>query len=509
MSVRIDAQDPRYSSLLKGHNLRWPASPSDAVRSIEICENTSDVASALQRTVDAGLRPTVRSGGHCYEDFVANNPGGVLLDLSLMTASYMAGDPGRYRISAGKQLGDAYLDLFKRHGVTIPAGSCYTVGAGGHITGGGYGLLSRLHGLTVDWLSAVDIVTIDANGKAQLVRANKTEHADLFRACRGAGGGNFGVITAYYFDKLPIPPQEVINGGISFDWAAMTEARFVDLVLKFGDYWATRGTQQDTWGLFSILNMSHDFINLSFQFCNPDGSCRDLSVLNEFLDRFEDCNGSPEHLTIQGDKVIPRKPPSASETCPGPHALTRRGWLEATVEEGGGSRGERAKYKSAYMKQNFTAAEAKRIYKHMTRTGERAEFKRCILAIDSFGGAVNRQAMPAETSCFQRSSIMKLQFLSFWEDPAEDGGRIRWMREFYTDLYSGEEVPARYAGTPYPGQRYEGCYINYPDNDMLAYSFWPQLYYGEGDLYPFLQDVKQRYDPHNVFHHAMSIRPKA
>ena len=103
---------------------------------------------------------------------------------------------------------------------------------------------------------------------------------------------------------------------------------------------------------------------------------------------------------------------------------------------------------------------------------------------------------------------MKLQYQSYWNNAADDAGRLQWMRDFYTDLYSGENVPARFAGTPYPGKHYEGCYINYPDKDMLQYPFWTDLYYGNGDLYPFLQDVKQRYDPHNVFHHAMSIRPK-
>jgi FAD/FMN-containing dehydrogenase len=60
--------------------------------------------------------------------------------------------------------------------------------------------------------------------------------------------------------------------------------------------------------------------------------------------------------------------------------------------------------------------------------------------------------------------------------------------------------------TPYPNDRYEGCHINYPDKDMLAYNFWPELYYGNQGLYPFLQGVKRRYDPKNVFHHAMSVR---
>ena len=69
----------------------------------------------------------------------------------------------------------------------------------------------------------------------------------------------------------------------------------------------------------------------------------------------------------------------------------------------------------------------------------------------------------------------------------------------------------KYKGTPYPNDHYEGCYCNYPDKDMLAYSFWPELYFGSSNspesLYPFLQEVKRKYDPNNIFHHAMSIRP--
>ncbi len=67
-------------------------------------------------------------------------------------------------------------------------------------------------------------------------------------------------------------------------------------------------------------------------------------------------------------------------------------------------------------------------------------------------------------------------------------------------------MDTKYKGTPYWSNLYEGCYINYPDNDMLAYSFWPQLYYGDQGLVPFLQKVKRRYDPNNIFHHSMSIR---
>jgi len=230
MAITVTQQDPRYQTLKKSRNLRMPASDADFASRIELCETASDTAEALQRIVSAGLRPTVRCGGHCYEDFVVNNPGGAILDFSLLQESPSGEDGARYRINPGKQLGDIYLDLYKRYGVTIPAGTCYSVGAGGHISGGGYGVLSRLHGLTTDWVSAVDILTVDANGKVIQRRVDKQHDPDLFRACRGAGGGNFGVATAFEFELHPIPGQ-VFAGSISFPFE---QARQV--LAAYGDY---------------------------------------------------------------------------------------------------------------------------------------------------------------------------------------------------------------------------------------------------------------------------------
>ena len=182
-------------------------------------------------------------------------------------------------------------------------------------------------------------------------------------------------------------------------------------------------------------------------------------------------------------------------------------WLDATVGGGsGGGETQRAKYKSAYMKKNFTTDEAKCIYKHLTRTIPGVELNGSVLSVDSYGGATNRPALANETSIWQRASIMKLQYMSYWHRTEEDAGRLDWIRQFYSDVYAGANVSKAFAGTPYPGDYYEGCYINYPDRDMLSYTFWPQLYYGENGLYPMLQTVKRRYDPNNVFHHAMSIR---
>ncbi len=181
MSIEtISRNDPRYSTLMKGRNARFPASDADAAGRIELCDNAEDVALALQRAVSEGLRPTVRSGGHCYEDFVYNNPGGVVLDVSMMgETTPLAGAP-KYRIAAGASLGDVYTDLFKRYNVTLPGGTCTSVAAGGHISGGGYGLLSRLHGLTSDWLTAVDILTVDARAEA----ASGSSRTTSLKNCR-------------------------------------------------------------------------------------------------------------------------------------------------------------------------------------------------------------------------------------------------------------------------------------------------------------------------------------
>src|SRR4051794_20895695 len=88
--------------MVRGFNLRFAGNPEY----VQVSGDTDQVVRTVQEAVDGGKRITVRCGGHCYEDFVCDNC------------------------------------------VTIPGGSCYAVGAGGHVTGGGYGLLSRLHGLT-------------------------------------------------------------------------------------------------------------------------------------------------------------------------------------------------------------------------------------------------------------------------------------------------------------------------------------------------------------------------
>jgi FAD/FMN-containing dehydrogenase len=188
------------------------------------------------------------------------------------------------------------------------------------------------------------------------------------------------------------------------------------------------------------------------------------------------------------------------------HTMAHYDWLLAVESDIGGGGSSRAKYKSAYMKRGFTPAEAQCMYKHMTRTIPGADLRSSMVEIDSYGGAINRKSLVDETAAAQRSSVIKLQYQTYWREERDDEAHLTWIRDFYGDMYSSSDVDSKYRTTPYPGDRYDGCYINYPDKDMLAHPFWPQLYYGDQGLYPFLQTVKRRYDPNNIFHHAMSIR---
>ena len=131
---------------------------------------TAQVAETVREAVRAGLRVTVRAGGHCYEDFVSGNHGGVIIDMSQMHGVSRSAD-GTFWLEGGCTNWDVYTELYKRYDATLPSGSCYSVGLGGHVAGPGYGLLSRQFGLTVDYLTAVELVVVNRDRSVSVVTA--------------------------------------------------------------------------------------------------------------------------------------------------------------------------------------------------------------------------------------------------------------------------------------------------------------------------------------------------
>ena len=271
--------DRRYGDFAIGANNRFVGTPDFVIA----VTSPDQVVAAVRDAVSHGQRLAVRSGGHCYENFVANDDVRVVIDLSQMNAiSYDAGRRA-FAVEAGATLEQTYKALFRGWGVTIPGGSCPSVGIGGHIAGGGYGPLSRLHGLTVDHLYAVEVVTVDASGGVRAVVATREPtdpHRDLWWAHTGGGGGNFGVVTRYWFRSpdatsanpaqlLPAPPIELLVADLMFLWPTMTQAGFVTLLRNFGAWQEANSAPDSPYaGLFSQLKPQHQAagtFNLSVQ----------------------------------------------------------------------------------------------------------------------------------------------------------------------------------------------------------------------------------------------------
>src|SRR5262249_41773232 len=242
--VTVSAGDPRYESLVvENYNHRFVGKP-DYIR---LVGTTEQVVDAVGEAVANGRRIAVRSGRHCFEDFTSSPHVEVLLGLSPMSNVYFDAQRGAFAIEAGATLGHVYRTLFSGWGVTIPGGTCFDVGAGGHITGGGYGHLSRRHGLVVDHLDAVEVVVVDATGRARAVVATRDPddpNHDLWWASAGGGGGNFGVWTGFWMpppgagstdpaDLLPKAPTAMRRNIVMWPWEPMTEASWTRLVRNY------------------------------------------------------------------------------------------------------------------------------------------------------------------------------------------------------------------------------------------------------------------------------------
>lgn len=200
----VTPDDPRYPELVTGVNQRWVGTPGR----IRLPRSTAEVVTAVREAVRAGQRISVRGGGHSLADLVYRPEVETVIDLSALDR--VGYDPARraFEVGAGATLLNVYDTLYKNWGVTIPGGLCYSVGVGGHVSGGGFGLLSRAHGLTVDHLEAIEVVVVDADRTVRPVIATREPGdpaRDLLWAYSGGGGGSFGVITRYWF-RTPAGP---------------------------------------------------------------------------------------------------------------------------------------------------------------------------------------------------------------------------------------------------------------------------------------------------------------
>ncbi|AEW98174.1 MULTISPECIES: FAD-dependent oxidoreductase [Streptomycetaceae] len=507
----ITPSDPRYPLYTTGNNQRFVARP-EYVKTIR---STADAEAAVREAVRTGKRVALRSGGHCFADFTSNPQVQVLLDLSEMNA--VGYDPARraFFVEPGARLYNVYEGLYKGWGVTIPGGICWSVGAGGHIAGGGYGLLSRAHGLVVDHLYAVQVVTVGRGGQVRTVVATREPddpNRDLWWAHTGGGGGNFGVVTRYWFRSpgatgtdpsrlLVRAPSTVLVSAAAVDWSELTEAKFARLLKNFGAWHEANSAPTSPYRhLSSLFNVSHKAHGSLGMFTQIDAA---VPGARRMIDDYMAALTAGTGVTLKPlDRAGGELP-----ALPGMLAPRELPWLQASRLVGTDNPTitnptARGAHKSAYMRKNFTDHQIAALYKGMTRP----DFHNpdTMLVLFSFGGQVNAVAENA-TANAQRSSAFKMCLQTFWTDAADDPFYLGWAREVYEDFFAAT------GGVPVIGERTDGCYINYPDRDVTDPARnrsgvpWTTLYY-KGN-YPRLQQVKKRWDPTDFFRHSMSVKP--
>ncbi|ASU79664.1 FAD-binding oxidoreductase [Actinopolyspora erythraea] len=509
-SVKIGPDDLRYPELTRGMNQRWVSKPDH----IRMVATTEQVVKAVQEAASANKRLTVQGGGHCYADFVHNPNVDVVINMSEMNNVYFDQGRSAFVVEAGATLMEVYESLFKIWGVTLPGGMCFSVGMGGHVPGGGYGLLSRKEGLIADHLYAVEVVTVDGSGNAKSVIATREAddpNRDLWWAHTGGGGGNFGVVTRYWFRSpgvtatdpgalLPRPPEELLVNAVSIPWSELDSASFTRLVKNYGTWFENNSAPGSAGAsLSSFLLVNHKANGSAGLLTVVDGSDPNAdSLLRDYLDSlFAGANVRTRPLN---------EPVGEMNAAPELYQPMRLPWLRATRLLGTNNPTlndptMRADYKSGYLKRSFTEKQIATMYEQLTRTDHANP--NSIMVLLSYGGAINSVA-PDATASAQRDSAFKVLVESFWSRKSEDSANVNWCRSIYNGIF------AEKGGYPVPDDRTDGCYINYPDMDITDPEYnksgvpWYKLYYKNN--YPKLQRVKKKYDPTNFFRHSQSIK---
>lgn len=219
--ILFNPQEARFQETLVSFNKRTTVSPSVRV----LCKTSEAVAGCILWAKQNNVPLAMRNGGHSYEGFSQTT--GIVIDVRLMNTIETSESGDMAVVGGGAVLGRVYEAVSKK-GRAIPSGSCPTVGVSGHTTGGGFGLLARPFGLACDSLLSVEIVT----AQGLLMTASETVNPDLFWALRGAGGGNFGIITKLNFKTHAVKNVTTFLSGWSTDKATATR------LLKAWQAWA-------------------------------------------------------------------------------------------------------------------------------------------------------------------------------------------------------------------------------------------------------------------------------
>jgi FAD/FMN-containing dehydrogenase len=434
---------------------------------IAYCASPDDVATCLAFVRRHRVPVAARSGGHSYAGWSSTS--GLIVDVTRMAGVSVSG--GTAVVGAGTHLIDVYSGL-AASGRGVPGGSCPTVGIAGLALGGGVGVVSRAYGLTSDNVLSLEIVTADG----QVRTASPSRNPDLYWACRGGGGGNFGVVTSFTFRTHPV--GEIILFFLSWPWSQ------ADRVITGWQSWAPHAPD----ALWSNLHLA----------AAPGGGTPSIEVGGTYLGSVSGAYAELEKLYA----AVGSDPPSPYlESTTWLHAmLVEAGCVTNTVwtvaechlptQNPAGQFMRASEYaKSDFFTRPLSSGGIGTLLSGLEKLQLVAGAPGGVggIAFDAMGGAVNRVA-PGATAYVHRNALFQAQYTTGWTPGAASAGvanQHAWQRAFWRSM------------RPYAsGQAYQ----NYIDPDLTT---WRQAYYGAN--YARLTRVKAAYDPDRVFTFPQAI----
>ncbi|MGW0334518.1 FAD-binding oxidoreductase [Streptomyces sp. NPDC003011] len=455
-------------TLVRPGDADWPAARQlyntrfDTLKpaAVAYVAHPDDIRTALAYARARGLPVAIRNGGHSYAGW-SSGDGRLIVDVSELNRVRASG--GTAVVGAGAKLIDVYRALAEK-GVTIPAGTCPTVGISGLTLGGGHGVVSRAYGLTCDSLTQATLITADGT---QLT-ANATDHKELFWALRGAGNGNFGVVTELRFGTHPAP--QAVTAYLSWPWsraAAVTKA------------WQEWGPSQpdEIWSSLHLAGSSGGRATVSV----AAFSLGTYGELQNAVDRLADRVGAPASsvsLRRRGYEEAMEiyagcSSFSSDAQCRLPGSTPGRSPQGALGRETYAAR-------SDFFDRSLSPAGVRTLLGQLTsvRGGSGS------IAFTALGGAVNR-VPPTATAFVHRRSRTLAQYIASWRAGTDGSAARSWLTAAHTAM------------KPYASG---AAYQNYSDP---ALKDWRTAYYGAAAAR--LTTLKKQYDPDRFFTYPQAL----
>jgi FAD/FMN-containing dehydrogenase len=427
---------------------------------IAYCMGQSDVALCLNWAQLNSLPFVCRSGGHSTAGYSTINNGLIIdtsnLNTCLIPPFWPPPQPFGLVVGPGAQFGNVNTYLAS-YGLHTPGGGCPTVCIGGYMQGGGYGFTSREFGINSDNVLAFDMMLANQS----VVTANATQNGDLYWAVRGGTGNNFGVLLSVLYQVYELP----LVWGVWLQWPLANAAQA--LYMMQNDYMLSGAP--NNLGYMTIIASQNNTPVLMMRIMF-DGTEADLDTAIAPL------------LALPGAGSPPNYPLKQQGT----YAQINKSLLEEPYEIPQLPQGPLGEDKqSGYIQTSLTVSDWQAVIDYYQTTPNIYN----TLVIEPYGGAIN--AYPAGDSAFiHRTAAMDFFVDVFWNLATADAGEEKTAKQ-WLDGYMSLMQPF------FNGESYQ----NYPRRSLPNY---PQQYWGTS--YPTLQQVKQKYDPGNVFNFQQSIQ---